>query len=112
MPLSNAAADRVKAWCNYHSIAGTPTIIGSFNISSITDNAVGDFTFNFTNALPDTNYAISGSGSSTFANQLAVLQEHRTTQDKTTGHVRVSNSMYTADSFTDVKYAGIVIHGA
>lgn len=32
------------------------TIRASFNVSSVTDNAVGDYTVNFSNALPDTNY--------------------------------------------------------
>lgn len=42
------------------------TIKAAFNVSSITDNGVGDYTINFANALPDANYSISGSHSGGF----------------------------------------------
>ena len=44
-----------KAWCNY--AGGTQTINGSFNISSVTRNGTGDYTFNYTTAMPNANYA-------------------------------------------------------
>ena len=37
-----------KAWANY---SGTPSTNQSFNISSTSDEAVGDFDFNFSNIL-------------------------------------------------------------
>jgi hypothetical protein len=33
-----------------------------YNVSSITDNGVANFTMNFTTAMPDANYAAVGSG--------------------------------------------------
>lgn len=45
-----------RAWVNFNG-TGTVVIRGSGNVSSITDNAVGDYTINFTNAMPDTNYS-------------------------------------------------------
>ena len=48
----------VKAWVNFNSSG--PTIRGSFNIASITDNGVGDFTLNFINSMSDGNYSASG----------------------------------------------------
>lgn len=47
-----------RAWVNFNG-TGTVAIRGSFNVSSITDNGTGDYTANFTNALPDANYATS-----------------------------------------------------
>jgi len=42
-----------------------PTVIGSFNVSSVTDNSVGDFTVNLTNSFSDTNnFAVGGAVSS------------------------------------------------
>ena len=38
---------------------GTPAISGSGNVSSLTDNAVGDWTVNFTTAMPDANYGVA-----------------------------------------------------
>lgn len=46
------------AWLSYNG--ATSTIRGSFNVSSITRNTTGDYTLNFTTALPDGNYAIAG----------------------------------------------------
>jgi hypothetical protein len=45
-----------RAWVNFNG-TGTVAIRGSFNVSSITDNGTGDYTVNFTNAMPDANYA-------------------------------------------------------
>ena len=45
-----------RAWVYFNATTGTPVILGSFNVSSITDNAVGDFTINFTTPMPNTNY--------------------------------------------------------
>ena len=50
-----------RAWVNFNG-TGTVAIRASFNVSSITDNGVGDYTVNFTTAMPDVNYAVSGCG--------------------------------------------------
>ena len=46
-----------RAWVNFNG-TGTLAIRGGGNVSSITDNGVGDYTINFTTALPDANYAM------------------------------------------------------
>ena len=38
------------------------TIRGSGNVSSVSDNALGDYTVNFINEMPDVNYSVAGSG--------------------------------------------------
>jgi len=45
-----------RAWVNFNG-TGTVAIRASGNVSSITDNGTGDYTVNFTNAMPDTNYS-------------------------------------------------------
>ena len=45
-----------KAWVNFNG-TGTVAIRASYNVSSITDNGVGDYTVNFTTALADANYS-------------------------------------------------------
>ena len=49
-----------RAWVNFNG-TGTVAIRASFNVSSITDNGTGDYTVNFTTALPDSNYATTSS---------------------------------------------------
>lgn len=46
-----------RAWINFNG-TGTPTARGSGNVLSITDNGTGDYTINFTTAMPDANYAV------------------------------------------------------
>jgi hypothetical protein len=46
-----------RAWVNFDG-TGTPAIRGSGNVSSITDNGTGDYTVNFTIAMPDSNYGL------------------------------------------------------
>ena len=53
-----------RAWVNFNG-TGTVAIRASGNVSSITDNGVGDYTVNFTTALPDVNYILSGSAALT-----------------------------------------------
>jgi len=48
-----------RAWVNFNG-TGTVAIRGSGNVSSITDNGVGDYTVNFTTAMPDANYSVVG----------------------------------------------------
>ena len=50
-----------KAWVNFNG-TGTVAIRSSFNVSSITDNGTGDYTVNFTTAMPNANYSIVGTG--------------------------------------------------
>ena len=49
-----------RAWVNFNG-TGTVAIRGSGNVTSITDNGVGNYTVNFTVAMPDVNYAVIGS---------------------------------------------------
>lgn len=58
---SVATAYGCRAWVNFNG-TGTVTIRASGNVSSITDNGTGDYTVNFTTAMPDANYACLGFG--------------------------------------------------
>ena len=55
--IGSAPSYSCRAWVNF-SGTGSVSIRASGNVSSITDNGVGDYTINFTAAMPDTNYAI------------------------------------------------------
>lgn len=48
---------KCRAWVNFNG-TGTVAIRASGNVSSITDNGTGNYTVNFTTAMPDTNGAI------------------------------------------------------
>lgn len=61
---SSATAYGCRAWVNFNG-TGTVAIRASGNVSSITDNGTGDYTVNFTTAMPDANYSFGSICSST-----------------------------------------------
>ena len=59
---SAATAYGCRAWVNFNG-TGVVAIRASGNVSSITDNGTGDFTVNFSTAMPDSNFsAVISSG--------------------------------------------------
>lgn len=52
----NAPSYAARAWVNFNG-TGTVAIRASGNCSSVTDNGVGQYTVNFTTAMPDSNYS-------------------------------------------------------
>jgi hypothetical protein len=62
-----------KAWVNFNG-TGTVAIRASYNVSSVTDNGVGNYTINFTEALADANYSASITGNATPIGGLAFVR--------------------------------------
>jgi len=60
-PTGAAPSYTCRAWVNFNG-SGTVSIRSSGNVSSIGDNGVGDFTVNFSTAMPDANYSLAGGG--------------------------------------------------
>jgi hypothetical protein len=58
---SVATAYGCRAWVNFNG-TGTVAIRASGNVTSITDNGTGDYTVNFTTAMPDANYSVNAIG--------------------------------------------------
>ncbi len=56
VPVATVAQGSAKAWVNFNG-TGTVAIRASFNVSSISDNGVGDYTVNLTTAMPDINWS-------------------------------------------------------
>jgi hypothetical protein len=54
--VGTAPVYAARAWVNFNG-TGTVAIRASGNVTSITDNGTGDYTVNFTTAMPDANYA-------------------------------------------------------
>lgn len=81
-----------RAWVNFNG-TGTVAIRASGNVSSITDNGTGDYTANFTIAMPDVNYCVVGSCIGTgsgfpYNNYIAGVN---TATPKTTGSIRFTS---------------------
>jgi hypothetical protein len=98
-----------KAWVNFNG-TGTVAIRASYNVSSITDNAVGWYTVNFTTALADANYAafvnVFPETSGTSAQGSGSLRGTRT---KTTTAIGFGTVNYTDAALTDFQEIDVAI---
>ena len=94
---TNPIRGSAKAWVYFDGNTGT--ITSSFNVSSVTRSAVGDYTINFTTAFTDANYSMSGSaGRPSFAYPCFVGPSETGTHSTTACQIYVVNS---ADGKTD-----------
>jgi len=54
-----------RAWVNFNgttNVGGFCTIRSSFNVTTVADNGTGNYTVNFTTAMPDANFSACCSG--------------------------------------------------
>ena len=99
--VKNIIVGSAKVWVAYN--VNGQSILGSHNVSSVTYNGTGDFTVNFTTALPNTNYATVATASrSDTANGTAIVVDGT----NATGSVRIKtivnfNTLY-SDTYTSV----------
>jgi hypothetical protein len=95
-----------RAWVNFNG-TGTVAIRASGNVSSITDNGTGDYTVNFTTAMPDANYAgvsgLTSDGTTSTANPRVAEMVNTSSSamrmlcmDSSIGSVADMNSVYVA----------------
>jgi hypothetical protein len=89
VPVDTVISGSAKAWVNFNG-TGTVAIRAQFNVSSITDNGVGDYTVNFTTAMVDVNFAWSGNASSAAANTLGTIIQEYQSGSRTTSTLRIN----------------------
>ena len=91
-PVTLTKQSAAKAWSNIDG-TGTVSARGSVNASSITDNATGDYSTNFTNSLADANGVASsfaGTGSVTAQNNSQSFQGLSTSALRTLTYTTVA----------------------
>jgi len=98
-----------RAWVNFNG-TGTPAIRASGNVTSITDNGVGNYTVIFTTAMPDANYSSSGNiGSANATNTTNRVCQFADT-GRLAGSVLVLTGVPTTNAFADLNdvYVSII----
>jgi hypothetical protein len=85
---SVATAYGCRAWVNFNG-TGTVAIRASGNVSSITDNGTGDYTVNYTTAMPDANYSVVGTAQQNTGSFGAAIHIHNSVSP-TTGAARLT----------------------
>lgn len=97
---SVATAYGCRAWVNFNG-TGTVAIRASGNVTSITDNGTGDYTVNFTNAMPDANYSVVAMGKAATASYGQSWSTNVSqAADPTSSAVRLVNSFQDDNSNT------------
>ena len=97
-----------KVWCQLDG-AGTAQVDGSLNIASLTDNGTGDYDINYTNALANTNYAITTSTEYTFSSSLVIATYNES--NKNAGDMQVVTNQTDEGGSVDVPEASVAIFG-
>ena len=108
LATQNGMTGIAKAWVNYNSTAQTVT--SSFNVSSVTYNTTGDFTVNFTTAMPNSTYCVAGIVGDTFAAYPRGQALQTATDYITTTSCRIRSSIDPAAYNVAANY--VVIFGA
>jgi len=95
-----------SAWVNFNG-SSTVAIRASYNVSSITDNGVGDYTINFTDALSSANYVLLGTAAygaiSISANRILGIWDNNSTTPPTTTTCRIA-TIYSSETRQDVSW--------
>jgi hypothetical protein len=108
---SVATAYGCRAWVNFNG-TGTVAIRASGNVSSITDNGTGDYTVNFTTAMPDANYSVVGYASLNSRTEPLTVNGY-TTETQVAASVRINtryvNSIATNGTNADMAIVNISI---
>ena len=93
-----------KAWVNFNG-TGTPAIRASGNVSSLTDNGVGDYNINYTTSMPDGKYSVAGSSTSSGGGVYIVSTDHVGDYPTTNVRIGVTNGSGTYADRTIVNVA-------
>jgi hypothetical protein len=110
LATQNGMTGIAKAWVNFNG-TGTVAIRSSFNVSSITDNGTGDYTVNFTTAMPNADYSVSSScGGYIDGNAPTNLQVFNdTAKAPTTTTLRLFAVDTNTTNYRDIKLAYVTI---
>ena len=100
---NNAYLGIAKAWVNF--TGSTAAINGSFNVSSITRSATGNYQVNFTTAMPNINYAVACAGSN-YVNAAGSATFFNYFSSSSTGYIAptTSNFSFATMTYNEVAY--------
>ena len=104
--LASASQASVRAWVNFNG-TGTVAIRASYNVSSITDNGTGDYTVNFTTAMPDVNYSWATSAANANSGSGTTISPWAQVPTTTTFRFATFNGGQSA--FQDAAYSAVQI---
>ena len=101
------------AWVAFNGTSGA--VLGGYNVGSVTRNSTGNYTVNYTNALADTLYCVSGSTVGTTnltgsGNATGIFNLPTATSVKSTTQVSLAVVNNNDSANVDANCVSIVIH--
>ena len=101
---------RIKAWVSYNQ--ATDTVNDSYNVSSVSDDATGKFTVNFTTSFANATYGFGGSCNRAGTTAEAVGKTMANSPDTyATGNCKVMTGWPGNDSLYDCEVNNAVFFG-
>ena len=96
-----------RAWCVFNgTTTGTNAPTAGGNVTSVTRNATGDYTINFTTAMPSSSYVVSitGAQSGARANTVGFVASTATAPTTTSVRIRMQDDTSTLvdEAFTQI----------
>lgn len=92
-----------RAWVNFNG----STIRGSGNVTSISSNGTGDYTVNFSTAMPDANYAAVGATGR--VGTTAATQQRPSVYGYATGSVSIASVQGSTASFSNATEVSVAV---
>jgi len=109
LATQNGMTGIAKAWVVF--VGSTAVVNGSFNVSSVTRNSLGNYTINFTTAMSNANY--SGSiAASYYASGVPCVIGEVYTGTRTTSAYQIALQTYNSSAYTDSPFVSVSIFGA
>lgn len=93
-----------RAWVNFNG-TGTVAIRASGNVASITDNGAGDYTVNFTTAMPDADYVVLVSSGDNTTAPFAFVADATAARTTTSVRVRTTSGAFVQTDSSRVNVA-------
>ena len=101
---TNEQRQIAKAWVNFNGTTSPGTIRSSYNVSSVTKSATGNYIVNFTTPMTDVNYTVS---SGVYEN----LQGAARVNNATTSSVALLTINATGTTYTDSSWVSMQVFG-
>ena len=98
----------VRAWLKMFWNSGTPTISGSANVSSLTDDGTGEVTVNFSTSMPDVNYSTCVSGDEYGNSQAPLFNVGFSSRGYTTSSFKIGTTNFSGN-VTDIKSVQVIV---
>ena len=107
---TNLQQGLAKAWVNFTG-EGTVAINDSHAVSSISDDAVGKYTVNFSNAMGNTNYAVTAQTEDGGGYNDPRVINHESGQARTTTAYGLYHWHISSEGLDDATKLNVIAHG-